>query len=184
MCVRRVRLMWPIIAAIVVVFPVPVGPVIRIRPRGEAREGAHHGREPKLLERRHLGPDTTDREADHAALTEHVDAEASDAGERVAEVGLVRLLELPLLVLAHQGVGEAVGVGGGEVAELGGRQLAVHPHEGDVARLQVEVARAPLDRVPEKFVDVHARPPLLRLIAPPRPLRALGSKHRPLSAGT
>ena len=36
MCARRVLLMWPIIDAIVVVFPVPVGPVISTSPRGES----------------------------------------------------------------------------------------------------------------------------------------------------
>ena len=36
MWARRVRLMWPIIAAIVVVLPVPVGPVTSTRPRGES----------------------------------------------------------------------------------------------------------------------------------------------------
>ena len=36
MCVRRVRLMCPIIEAIVVVLPVPVGPVINTSPRGES----------------------------------------------------------------------------------------------------------------------------------------------------
>jgi hypothetical protein len=36
-------LMWPIIEAIVVVLPVPVGPVTRIRPRGRVGELAHHG---------------------------------------------------------------------------------------------------------------------------------------------
>jgi hypothetical protein len=34
MCARRDLLMWPIIDAIVVVLPVPVGPVISTRPRG------------------------------------------------------------------------------------------------------------------------------------------------------
>ena len=33
MCARRVRLMNPIIEAMVVVFPDPVGPVTRARPR-------------------------------------------------------------------------------------------------------------------------------------------------------
>ncbi|GBC87528.1 hypothetical protein HRbin12_01538 [bacterium HR12] len=36
MCARRVRLMCPIIAAIVVVLPVPVGPVTSTSPRGES----------------------------------------------------------------------------------------------------------------------------------------------------
>ena len=35
MCERRVELMCPIIAAIVVVFPVPAGPVTRTSPRGD-----------------------------------------------------------------------------------------------------------------------------------------------------
>ena len=33
MCCRRVRLMWPSIDASVVVFPTPVAPVTRMRPR-------------------------------------------------------------------------------------------------------------------------------------------------------
>ena len=36
MCARRVRLMWPMTAAIVVVLPVPVGPVSRTSPRLES----------------------------------------------------------------------------------------------------------------------------------------------------
>jgi hypothetical protein len=37
MCARRVRLMWPIIDAIVVVLPVPVGPVTSTSPGSSPR---------------------------------------------------------------------------------------------------------------------------------------------------
>jgi hypothetical protein len=43
MCARRVRLMWPIIDAIVVVLPVPVGPVTSTSPRLESASSAMTG---------------------------------------------------------------------------------------------------------------------------------------------
>ena len=73
MWARRVRLMWPIIEAIVVVLPVPVGPVTSTSPRGESASVADHGREQELLDRRDLRAHPADREPDHPALAEDVD---------------------------------------------------------------------------------------------------------------
>ena len=103
MWARRDRLMCPIMAAIVVVFPVPVGPVTSTRPRGASASVAHHGRQAELLERRDLRADPAHREADHAPLAEHVDAEPAHPGQRVADVGLARRLEARPLVVAHHG---------------------------------------------------------------------------------
>ena len=155
MCARRVLLMWPIIDAIVVVLPVPVGPVISTSPRGESASvrmtsGRRSSSNVGISER-------TRRIAkpDDAALTEHVHPEPTDAGERDAEVGLAGLLELPLLVVRHQLHPERLGVGGREGGERRGLELAVDADERDVADLQVQVARAALHRVPEQLVDLH-----------------------------
>jgi hypothetical protein len=49
----------------------------------------------------------------------------------------------------HQRIGELPCVGWREFRERGWQQLAVHSDEGHIARLQVDVTRAPLNRVPQ-----------------------------------
>ena len=135
MCARRARLMWPIIEAIVVVFPVPVGPVIKHEPARAVGELAHHRGQPELLEARDLRAHAPDGEPDEAALAVDVDPEPPDARQRVADVGLVRVQELLALVLAHDGVGERSGVGGRELGGRARRQIAVDAEERHVADL-------------------------------------------------
>ena len=92
-----VRLMWPIIEAIVVVLPVPVGPGDQHQPAGESASVGHHGREHRARSNVGTSERTRGSRGPPRTLTEHVDPEAPDAGERVAEVGLARGLELARL---------------------------------------------------------------------------------------
>ena len=118
-------------------------------------ERPHHDGEPELLERRDLGANTPDRESDQSSLAEHVDPEAADALQGVADIGLVRRLELAALVLAHDRQSERVGILRCQLAEGRRLEIPVHPEERNVAHLQVEVARATLHGVPKQLVDIH-----------------------------
>ena len=109
---RRDALMWPIIAAHVVVLPDPVGPVTRTSPRCSSAilrtaGGMFEGRE-VLRPRQDAAADDPDR----ATLAERVHAEAADAGDRVGEVRLDLVVEeLALHPLVHHLAREPVGVG-------------------------------------------------------------------------
>jgi hypothetical protein len=129
MCARRVRLMNPISAEIVVVF----------------------------LEREVLWAHPPDRETHGVGLAQDVHAEAADAFERVGEVRLLGARELLRLVGGHQRVRGRARVRGGKGGERSGQQLAVDPYERDVARLQMDVARPPLHRVAKQFRWIHGR---------------------------
>src|SRR2546426_3773072 len=118
-------------------------------------ERPHDDGEPELLERWDLGANTADREPDQPALTEHVDPEATDALQGVADVRFVRGLELASLVLAHDRQGERVRILRRQLAEGRRLEVPVHPEERHVADLQMEVARAPLHGVPKQLVDIH-----------------------------
>ena len=80
----RVRLISSITAASVVDLPEPVGPVTRTRPRGFVVKSLEHGREAELLERLQLRRDEAEGGAEALALEVDVDAEAREAGDRVA----------------------------------------------------------------------------------------------------
>ena len=132
------------------------------QPTRRIGERLHDLGHPQLLERRDLGSHTADRQTDDAALAEDVHPEPSDAGERDAEVGLARRLELPLLVVGHQLHAEGLCVSRRESGELRRLQLAVDTQERDVSDLQVQVARPSLHRVSEQLVDLHGSSPVGR----------------------
>ncbi len=137
------------------VLPVPVGPVSRTSPRCDSASETDHRRQQQLLERRNLRAHPADRKSNVAALAIDVYPETTHSRQRVAEVGLVLLRELPRLVLGHERASEQLGVGAGQRWELPGRESAVHAHEGHVPGLEVEIARPHLDRVSEQLSDVH-----------------------------
>ncbi len=83
---QRVRLMWSIIAASVVLLPLPVVPVTSTRPRSSSRDLVQHRRQAELLDGPDAHRDDAEHEADGAALLEDVAAEAAKAGDAVREI--------------------------------------------------------------------------------------------------
>ena len=157
MCCRRVRLMWPTIAASVVVLPTPVAPVTRISPRCSSDERLDAGRQAQALEAGHRVRDDAEGERDLAALAERVDAEARQADRLVGSVELAGALEdleprwrggadvihdLPQLERAERGKA---------VERL---ELAVEAHDRRPAGFQVDVAGAAVDGGAEDLVEV------------------------------
>src|SRR6516164_2849306 len=78
-----------------------------LRPIGEL---LHDLRQPELLERADLVRDDADRAADGAALSIDVAAEPRETLDTEREVELVLFLELLLLALVQDAVGEPLGV--------------------------------------------------------------------------
>ena len=156
MCWLRVRLMWSIIAASVVVLPEPVAPVTRTRPRCSLGEPRDAGRQAELSKLGTSLRDHAERERDRAALAEAVDAEAGQALGRVGDVEVAALVELaqPLRGDVRHGLerGSRLLV---ERRPLGQRRDRAVRAASAAGRLQVDVARAEFDRAPEEGIQVH-----------------------------
>ena len=92
-CAARVALISSTMAASVVLLPLPVVPVTRIRPRSSAAIGLEDRRQRQLVDRGHANRDDAEDHPDGAALLEGVAAEAAESGDAVGEVDLVMFLE-------------------------------------------------------------------------------------------
>src|SRR5262249_59380103 len=77
---------------------------------GAVRKLLHDLRKPELVERADLVGDDADRAADGAALAIDVAAEACEALDPEREVELVLFLELLLLALVQDAIGQPLGV--------------------------------------------------------------------------
>ena len=101
--VRRAgALMWSIIAASVVLLPLPVVPVTSTRPRSSSAIFFSTSGRPSSSIVRILRRDDAEDQADGATLLEHVAAEAAEAGNAVGEVDLLIILELLPLDRRHE----------------------------------------------------------------------------------
>ena len=85
--------MWSTMAARVVVFPDPVGPVTRTRPRISSASRVTDSGSPNSADRGGTGPHPTHGQGDRRPLVVGVDPEPSGAREAVGEVDLVLLSE-------------------------------------------------------------------------------------------
>ena len=74
--------MWSIIAASVVLLPLPVVPVTSTRPRSSSRDALEDRRQAELVDRADPRRDDAQDDADGAALLEDVAAEAAEARRR------------------------------------------------------------------------------------------------------
>ena len=120
MCRRRLRLMWSIIEASVVVLPEPVVPVTSTMPRGSRASFCTTGGRLSSLKFGHPGDHLAHGDGDGAALPVDVHAVAAAVGRAVGEVDLVGLAEAADLLLAHERGGVVLGVlgGAGRLVEL------------------------------------------------------------------
>ena len=120
-------------------------------------ERPHDRGQSELLERRHLPRDDAEGEADGASLPVGVDAKPGQVLLLVGDVEIARLAE------ALQPLGRALAdvledrlerpfVQGRDVER---HQSAVAAENGRAVHLEVDVARAQLDCVPEQAVEVH-----------------------------
>ena len=152
----RVRLMWSIIAARVVLLPEPVVPVTRMIPRCSSASFVTTGGRPELLDRADLVGDRPADDRDRAALLEGVDPEPREAGDRVGEVGLAALLELLQRALLGDLLEGALGVLRRQrLMALEGHQLAVHADGRRRADFDVKVRPLTLDQRAQCCVDLE-----------------------------
>ncbi len=156
MCAERVALTWSIIAASVVLLPLPVVPVTRTRPRSSAAICLRIGRQAELVDRSDPERDDAQHDADRAALLEDVGAEPAEAGDAVGEVDLLGLPELLDVLRPHDRAGHRLGVRAVEALLVGRHdQRAVDPHHRIAADLQVQVGRAAGDGRLQQVIDMH-----------------------------
>ena len=153
----RSRLILSIIAASVVDFPEPVGPVTSTRPRGFSAIFAITPRKPEVGEGADVERDLPDHHRDAAALLEAVAAEAREVLDAEREVELVLHLEPLLLVLGQHRVRELQRVLGREhVFDVRVRDVAVDAQLGALAGGDVQVRRVALDHLLEQRAQVDA----------------------------
>ena len=115
------------------------------------------------------GQHAAEHEADGAALAEHVDPEAAEAGERVGEVGLVVVEELVGARLGHERERDALGVGRRDLVAVPGLQVAVDAEERRRADLDVHVGASRSNGLAQQVVEIEQRSSL------PDPSRHRGS---------
>jgi hypothetical protein len=113
-------------------------------------------RKVQLAERPDLDGDDADGRGHRAALTVDVAPEAGETLDTEGEIELVLLLELLLLALVEHAVGEALGVLGRQLLELGERlELAVLADLGVGPRGDVQIGRPAVDH--DRQEVVHRR---------------------------
>ena len=157
MCFAMRVLMWSIIAASVVDLPEPVVPVSRMIPRSSLGQLGDDRRQVEVGDRADGVRDRAADEAQRAALTEGVDAEARDAGDRVREVDLVLAAELvELRGVGQHGAHGRLGVFGGQRSRTLDRpQLTVDTCQRRGLNLEMEVGASELHERAESIVDIE-----------------------------
>ena len=154
----RVALIRSMMAASVVDFPEPVGPVTSTRPWSSLVSDSIAAGRPSSSTEWIVAGISRSTAAAPFCWTRIVDAEASDAGERVGEVEIEVGLELlPLLrardlahQLAHGGVVE-------HVPAVGRHELAAHAQARADAGHQVEIRAPQLLQPCQQLVDARHR---------------------------
>ena len=157
MCCRRVRLMWSIIDASVVVLPEPVAPVTSTRPRRSSARRVTPSGKAEREEVRDLARDHAECERRRAALPESVDAEAWQGRIGVRDVEVARVLERVAAPRRdhRDGIEHRVEI---QLRERRRRlhllEVAVEPHDRRLAELEVDVAGATFDGGAEEGDEV------------------------------
>ncbi len=154
MCRRRLRLMWSIMEARVVVLPEPVVPVTSTMPRGSRASVLDHRGQVQLAEVRDAGDHVAHGDGDGAALPVDVHTIAPAVGRTVGEVDLVGLAEPADLLLAHERGCIVLGVLGRAGRLVQFAQFAVHADDRRAADLEVKVGGARLLDLQQQLVDV------------------------------
>ena len=148
--------MWSIIAASVVLLPLPVVPVTSTRPRSSPAIFFSTAGQAELLDRANLHRNDAQDQPDRTALLEDVAAETAEPGDAVGEVDFLRFLELLALGRRHHRGADRDDVLVVEPLVFGGRgELAADAHHRVAADLDVQVGRAVVDGNLQKIVDMH-----------------------------
>ena len=155
-CEQRELLTWSIIAASVVLLPLPVVPVTRTSPRSSSADFAEHRRQQQVVDRQDLRRDDAEHHAHRAALLEDVDAEAAEPGDAVREVDFLRLGELVALLGRHHGRAHRQRVFVHQpLFFVDGHERAGDARHRVRADFEVQVGRALGDSGTEEIVDIH-----------------------------
>ena len=164
--------MWSIIAASVVLLPLPVVPVTSTRPRSSSAIFLSTGGSPSSSIVRICIGMTRSTRPTVPRCWKMLQRKRPRPGHAVGEVDFLRLLELLALRRRHDRRAHGDDVLVVELLVLGGRhERAAHAHHREAADLQVQVGRAALDGDFQEIVDVHrsGAERLVRLSLQPQP---------------
>ncbi len=134
------------------------------RPRGAGHQDeaavlvgdrAHGVRQPDLFERGPAEAELAQHHADRVALTEDVDAEPADVGDRVGEVHLAGVVELLLAVLGDDPVGDRLGLDARERVAVEPRQALGQSDHRRRPHLDVQVGALTGDELFEPSVELR-----------------------------
>ena len=157
MCAARVELTWSIIAASVVLLPLPVVPGHQHQAALFLGDPLEDRREPELVDVADAGRDDAEHHADRAALLEDVAAEAAEPGDAVGQVDFLRLAEFFLVLGREEHARHRFGVVAVEPLFLGGdEQCAIDPHHRVAADLEVQVGGSGRGGYPQEIIEMHA----------------------------
>ncbi len=149
MCLRKLWLMWSIMAARVVVLPEPVVPVTSTNaPRLESQLLHDRREDCSSAKSGTLGHHLAQGDGDGPPLPVYVDAEPAHIDGAVGEVDLVGLAEATDLLVAHERGGVVLGVVGRAGRLFQVHQFAIHPDHGGTAHLEVQVGGSRLGHLP------------------------------------
>ena len=155
-CAVRVALISSIIAASVVVLPLPVVPVTSTSPRSSAAIFFSTGGSASSSIGGDLNGDDAEDHADRAALLEGVAAEAAEPGHAVGEVDFVLFLEaLAVAVGSTAAAMASMSSWSSRLSSEAGISGAADAHHRVAADLAVQVGGARFDRNLQQIVDVH-----------------------------
>ena len=147
--------------------PLPVAPVTRTSP-SERRDLLEDLRRLDLLECQDLGRDLTKDHPDAAGLGEDVDTKSREPLEADGEVDLKVFFVDGLLLGRHDRVGHAFRIIRRQGLKVETPDLTVDAHGGDLARREVDVGCAVLDREGEHLVDLDLHARVLPRLGPKR----------------
>jgi hypothetical protein len=112
------------------------------------------------------GDDAKD-DADRPPLLEHVDPEASEAGDAVGEVDFAGLLEAPLLHRVHDAEGHLLDLlGRHALAVLQRDERAVDPEHRGQPGLEMDVRGGPVESDLQDLVQLHLASPRPAAVSP------------------
>jgi hypothetical protein len=171
-------------AASVVDFPDPVGPVTSTTPARVIRDLREDPGALQVFERQDVGGDGTKYRARSPIVVEGVDAEARETQDLEGEVALQELLVVLALLVVHDVVDERMDLFVFQGWDIDAAYIAVHPDHGRETGREVQIRGPVLDRKRKHLTDIHHdRSPYHQEACPPCSHLPMIARHMADAAG-
>jgi len=153
MCAVSRRLIWSIMAARVVLFPLPAGPVTRIRPRDKQEKFRDDFGKKQFGKVADFAADEADGQGDGLPLEMGIDSESAQAGNFVGKIEVAFGFKYGPPVAVEQRFGDGGALVGGEGGEPAGLNLGIDAKERRRSGVQMNVGSASFHRGAKDLID-------------------------------